>query len=95
MPLMLTLNSRVAGGGEEGLAEVQPHQIVRFGGEARNRVGEVAVAAGLVDRCRRRISHVASIDGVGVIDRAAAGEVFVSHERANGCGRAAIDIEEL
>ena len=89
VPLMLTLNVARPGGREVGLAEVQPHHIVRPGREAPDGVGEVAVAAGLVDGRGRRVGHVAGVDRVGVTDRAAAGEVLVGHERAHRRGRPA------
>ena len=73
---------------------MQPHQIVGSRSEAGNGVGEGSNAIGggrrdarrLVHGCRRRVGHLARVDGVGVTDRRAAAEVYVRDEGTDCSG---------
>src|ERR1700678_4218112 len=55
----------VPGGGPVLLGEVQPHRVARAGGQAGDRVGEVAVAVVLPDRLRGRVGDAGGADRVG------------------------------
>src|SRR5215510_1393695 len=57
--------------------------VARSGWEAWNRVGEISNSSRLVYRHGSGVGHRAQINGVDMVDSAAAGEIHVGHEWAH------------
>ncbi len=62
---------------------MEPQCVARSGHKSAKRIGEITNARRLIYRHRGRVGHSAQVDGVGMIDSPAAGEVQIGHERAH------------